>query len=132
MPIAIEMITTKAPKSGSLEQQDADRDHCPSHRQKCFLQVVHMRHLAHRVVGVEHGEQFHQFGGLQVGDTHRQPTARAIDVTANAGISTSASRTKPATNSHGDSFCHVASGTWKASPAAIKPMARKTPGRTRK
>jgi hypothetical protein len=69
-----------------LEQQDADEDHGTGHRQEGFLQVVHHRHLAHRIVGgIKHGEEFHQLRGLQVGNAQRQPTARAIDFAAEAG-----------------------------------------------
>ena len=64
-----------------LEQQDADRHHRRCQRQESFFQVVHVRHLAHRIVGgIKHDEQLHQFRRLQIGKAERQPAARAIDV----------------------------------------------------
>ena len=63
-----------------LEQQHANRNHGPGHRQECLFQVMHVRHLAYRVVGgIQHGEQLHQLGRLQIDDAERQPAARAID-----------------------------------------------------
>jgi hypothetical protein len=69
-----------------LEQQDADGDHRARQRQKGLLQIVHVRHLARRVVGgIEDGKQLHQLGGLQVGDAQRQPAARTIDLATDTG-----------------------------------------------
>ena len=69
-----------------LEQQAADHRHGPEHGQEGLLQVMHDIDLAHRVVGrVEHGEQLHQFGRLQVGKAERYPAAGTIDVAADAG-----------------------------------------------
>ena len=68
-----------------LEQKDADHHHGARHRQEGLLQIMHVRHLAHRIVGgVQHGEQLHQFGRLQIRHAERQPATRAIDVTSNA------------------------------------------------
>jgi hypothetical protein len=86
MPMAIEMMTTKAPKSGSLSSRMPTNDHRAEHRQEGLLEIVHDVDLAHRVVGgVEHGKQLHQLGRLQIGETKRQPAASAIDVLADAG-----------------------------------------------
>jgi hypothetical protein len=116
MPMAIEMMTTKAPKSGSLSSNMPTSDHGAGHRQEGLFQIVHVRHLAHRVVGgVEHGEQFHQLRRLQVGEAERQPAARAIDVAADTGNQhqRSAARRRPRTAT-ARSCCQADSGTWKA------------------
>ena len=48
-----------------LEQQDANHHHRPSHGQEGFFQIVHVRHLAHRVIRrIEHNKKFHHFGRL--------------------------------------------------------------------
>ena len=71
---------------GLLEQQHADQDHRHRHRHEGLLQVGHVRHLAHRVVGsVEDREELHQLGRLQVGEAERQPALRAIDFAPDPG-----------------------------------------------
>ncbi len=71
---------------GLLEQQHADHRHRAEHRQEGLPEVVHDVDLAHGVVGgVEHCEQFHQFGRLQVDKAERQPAAGAIHVLADTG-----------------------------------------------
>ena len=73
------------PEIRFLEQQDADRHHRCRQRHEGFFQVVHVRHLAHRVIGgIKHDEQLHQLRRLQVGKAEGQPTARAIDVAPDA------------------------------------------------
>jgi hypothetical protein len=103
MPMAIEMITTKGTEIGFLEQQHANRDHRAGHRQERFLQIVHVRHLAYRVVGgVEHGKQFHQLGRLQIGDAHRQPAARPVDIATDTRNQDQREQNEPADKQPGE------------------------------
>jgi hypothetical protein len=48
------------------------------------------------------------------------------------GTSTSASNRAAPANTHGASCCHAFIGIWKATSAATRPAATKTPCRTRK
>jgi hypothetical protein len=83
---ATEMITTKAPKSGSLSSSTPTATMAQAIGRKSFLEIMHVRHLAHRVVGrVEDGAKFHQLGRLQVDDAKRKPTLRAVDLAAHTG-----------------------------------------------
>ena len=71
---------------GFAQQQAAGQDHHCRHRQEALLEVVHERSLARGVVGgVEHGEEFHQLGRLQVGEAERDPAAAAVHFTADPG-----------------------------------------------
>ncbi len=80
MPKAMAAMTTKAPKSGSRSSRTPTSQNHPRHGQKAAPEAAHGVELAHRVVGgVEHGEQLHQLGRLQVDRPQRQPALRAID-----------------------------------------------------
>ena len=67
------------------QQQRTGEQHHQQHRQEALLQAVDIRGLAHSVVRrVDHREQLHQLGRLQVEHDQRQPAPRAVDLTADA------------------------------------------------
>ncbi len=63
------------------QKQPADHEHHAEHGEKSPLETMHERELAHGVVGgVKDDEQLHEFGGLQVRKTEREPAPRAVDL----------------------------------------------------
>ena len=83
MPNAIATITTKRAEVGLAQQQRADQHHHREQRQEAAQQRllqrllgVQERRLAHRVARrVEHDDELHELGGLQVDDARATASA---------------------------------------------------------
>ena len=76
----------EGPEVRLLEQQHAHHHHRPGHGQEGFFQIVHVRHLAHRVIRrIEHNKKFHHFGRLQAHWPNRKPAASPIHIAPDPG-----------------------------------------------
>ena len=71
MPMAMAMMTTKAPKSGSFSNRMPTKTIAAAIGRKAFFRSCMTAILRTVVGGVERGKQLHQFGRLQVGDAQR-------------------------------------------------------------